>query len=109
MSDYFDKCRCSCHNSIGHSVHVMPCCYRCPRCRKNISFHSEKSHKAKCVTTRVLLAKPIKSLAKQDVEYKEDTEVFLLQQIDAGWEVEVCDEKNDSDYLIVNAEDLKVK
>src|SRR4051794_12832996 len=42
-------CRCSCHFHPG-SMHVVPCCYPCPKCGNRIRLGCVKQHSATCPT-----------------------------------------------------------
>jgi len=42
-------CQCSCHESFGEVIHVVPCCKICPHCRKRIAQGMQPEHLKHCV------------------------------------------------------------
>lgn len=48
----FEECQCSCHEYEGKdgviAKHIMPCCFKCPHCGKNISATCHLLHEKRC-------------------------------------------------------------
>lgn len=42
-----DECDCDCHRNKD-IMHCVPCCIKCPICKKNIRTHSFRRHLEDC-------------------------------------------------------------
>lgn len=61
------ECDCSCHERTSDgeplAVHMIPCCWTCPTCHRNIHFAYKEEHTADC---EAKLRKVIDSLKKPE-------------------------------------------
>lgn len=57
LDDYFVVCKCHCHANPNNVKHIMPCCYSCPTCDKNIRGVYYNTHIKECKEKREELIK----------------------------------------------------
>lgn len=38
---YDGQCDCSCHDENTVSVHIVPCCWECPECRRRVPMYDK--------------------------------------------------------------------
>ncbi len=43
-----ELCTCPCHDPKTRAMHIMACCYVCPKCNKNIKFNAFDNHITNC-------------------------------------------------------------
>lgn len=57
------ECHCSCHGNMAERImHIMPCCVKCPTCRRRIVYGFWDRH----------LAEHLKEYKPLDNEYEDD-------------------------------------